>query len=259
MSGKLILVQRIIIILLLSGFICGCLQRTIPHLDVPPEKDITAISGAVTQDNTLSAIALIDLVTKQGYQPIRAALVIRKPSYLRLELLPVIGTPDFFLVVTPAAMSIFIPSRGEYYSGKPTGANLSKFLPLDFNIEDIVKILSGTYPALPEKEVSSQSYRDGNFQRIEMKAKSGSSQTIWIKEKNRLSKFIRNDESGKEIYRVQYDDYEKESFIASKITIKTADGNSISVKYSGLKIETAADLSVFEMPVPEGMKTIFLD
>ena len=260
MSDKLILVPQIIFLLLLSGLICGCLQRTTAHLDVSPEKHLAANSGAFTQDKTLSAIAQIDLVTKQGYQPARAALVIKKPSYLRLELLPVIGTPDFFLAATPVQMSIFIPSRGEFYRGKPTGANLAQFLSWNFNIEDIVMILSGTYPSLPQKDVSSQSYREGNFLRIEMKAKSGSSQTIWIGEKNRLSKYIRNDESGKEIYQVQYEDYEQESIIAGKITIKMADGvNSISVKYSGLKIETASDLSIFELPVPEGMKIIFLD
>lgn len=259
MSGKIILVLRIIFLLLFSGLICSCLQRTTVHLNMPSKKQLTVISGAFTRDSTLSAIAQIDLVTKQGYQPLRAALVISKPSYLRLELLPVIGTPDFFLAATPAAISIFIPSRGEFYYGKPTGANFSKFFPWDFNIEDIVMILSGTYPALPEKEVSSQSYRESNFLRIEIKAKSGISQTIWIGEKNRLSKYIRNDESGKEIYRVQYEDYEQESFIAGKITIKMADGiNSLSVKYSDLKIETTADLSVFELLVPEGIKIIFL-
>jgi Domain of unknown function (DUF4292) len=260
MSDKLILVPQIMFLLLLSGLICGCLQRTTAHLDVPPEKYLAANSGAFTQDKTLSAIAQIDLVTKQGYQPVRAALVIKKPSYLRLELLPVIGTPDFFLAATPVQMSIFIPSRGEFYRGKPTGANLAQFLSWDFNIEDIVTILSGTYPSLPEKDVSSQSYREGNFLRIEMKAKSGSSQTIWIGKKNRLSKYIRNDEFGKEIYQVEYEDYEQESFIAGKITIKMAGSvNSISVKYSDLKIETVSDLSIFELSVPEGMKIIFLD
>jgi hypothetical protein len=260
MPGKLTLVPRIIFLLFLSALVCGCQQRAIVLMDVPFEKHLTAISGAVPQDKTLSAVAQIDLVTKQGYQQVKAAIVIKKPSYLRLELLPVIGTPDFFLTATPVVMNIFIPSQGAFYSGKPTGANLAQFLPLNFSIEDIVMILSGAYPTSTEKEVSSQSYRDNNFLRIEMKTKSGSSQIIWIGEKNRLSKYIRNDESGKEIYSVQYEDYERESIIAGKITIKMADGvTSISVKYSGLKIETATDLSIFELPVPEGMKTILLD
>jgi outer membrane lipoprotein-sorting protein len=59
---------------------------------------------------------------------------------------------------------------------------------------------------------------------------------------------------------VQYEDYQQESIIAGKITIKMADDvTSIAIKYSGLKIETAADLSIFELPVPEGIKVIMLD
>lgn len=260
MSSKLILVPLIIFSLFLSCLICGCLQRTVINLDVPPGKNSTVKSDSLTEDKTLSTLAQIDLITKQGCQSLRAAMVIKKPSYLRLELLPVIGTPDFFLVATPVQMSIFIPSRDEFYRGKPTAANLAQFLSWNFNIEDIVMILSGAYPSLPQKDVSSRSYQEGNFLRIETKSKSGSSQIIWIGEKGRLSKYIRNDESGKEIYRVQYKDYEQGSSIAGKITISMADGvNSLSVKYSDLKIEPAADLSIFELPVPEGTKTIPLD
>ena len=74
-----------------------------------------------------------------------------------------------------------------------------------------------------------------------------------------MHKYIRKNKYGKEIYSVKYEDYEPESFIAGKITIKMADSiNSISVKYSDLKIETTTDLSNFELPVPEGIKIIFL-
>lgn len=259
MPGKLILVSRIIFLLLLSGLICGCLQRATVPLDIPSEEHFSAISGTVTMDKTLSAIAQIDLVTKQGDKSVRAAIAVKKPSYLRLELLPVIGTPDFFLATTPEQMSIFIPSQGEYYQGRPTGGNLSKFLPWDFNIEDMVMIFSGMYPTLPEKDLLIQSYQDGHLLRIKMKAKSGISQIIWVGEKRRLSKYIRKDKSGKEIYSVQYEDYEPESVIASKITIKMADGiTSISVKYSDMKIEATTDLSIFELPVPQGIKIIYL-
>lgn len=259
MSGKLIFLSRIIFFLLLSGLICGCLQRATVPFGISSEEHLAAIAGVLTRDKTLSAIAQIDLVTKKGYQPVRAVIAVKKPSYLRLELLPVIGTPDFFLTAMPNAMSIFIPSRGEYYRGAPTGSNLAKFLPWDFNIEDMVMIFSGMYPTLPGKDLLSQSYRDGNFLRIEMKAKSGISQTVWVGEKSRLSKYIRKDKYGKEIYSVRYEDYEPESGIAGKITIKMADGiNSISVKYSDMKIEATANLSIFELPVPEGTKIINL-
>jgi hypothetical protein len=177
-----------------------------------------------------------------------------------LELLPVIGTPNFFLVASPEKMSIFIPSKGEFYYGLPSQANLAKFLPWQFNIEDIVMIFTGTYPSLKEKVISYQSYYEKNFLRIEMTAQSGCSQIIWVGENNRLLKLVRNDEYGKEIYNVKYDHYEPQSSIAGEITISMADGiTSLSIKYSDLKIEKATDLSIFDLPIPANVKTILLD
>jgi hypothetical protein len=251
---------RIIIFLLLTVLASCCLQQTVIYPDYPPEKILASISSNVAEDDLLSAIAQIDLVTIHGYQTARAALIIKKPSYLRLELLPIIGTPDFFLAASPEKMSIFIPSRGEFYYGLPTQANLEKFLPWRFNIEDLVMIFSGTYPSLKEKVITYQSYRENNFLRIEMKAQSGCSQILWVGENNRLRKLVFNDEQGKEIYNVKYDHYGSLGSLAGEITISMADGiNSLSIKYSDLKIEKVTDLSIFDLPIPANVKVIMLD
>jgi outer membrane lipoprotein-sorting protein len=249
-----------ILLLLLTMLAGGCLQQIVVYPEYPPEKILAAISGAVAEDDILSATAQIDLVTNHGYQPARAALIIKKPSYLRLELIPVIGTPDFFLVASPEKMSIFIPSRGEFYRGLPTVANLERFLPWQFNIEDLVMIFSGTYPSLKEKVITYQSYQENNFHRIEMKAQSGCSQILWVGENNRLRKLVFNDEQGKEIYNVKYDHYGSSGSIAGEITISMADGiTSLSIKYSDIKIEKATDLSIFDLPIPANVKVIMLD
>ena len=119
-AEKTFLLPCIIFLLLLAVLAGGCIRQTVIYPDYPPEKILAAISGAVAEDDILSATAQIDLVTIHGYQPARAAVIIKKPSYLRLELLPIIGTPDFFLAASPEKMSIFIPSRGEFYRGLPT-------------------------------------------------------------------------------------------------------------------------------------------
>jgi hypothetical protein len=238
----------------------GCVRQIVIYPDSPSEKILAAISSAVAEDDILSTTAQIDIVTLYGYHPVKAALIIKKPSYLRFELLPVIGTPDFFLTASPEKMNIFIPSKGEFYYGKPTQANLAKFLPWQFNIEDIVMIFVGTYPSLKEKIISYQSYHENNFLRIEMKAPSGCSQIIWVGENNRLRKLVRNDKYGKEIYNVKYDHYEPQSLIAGEISISMADGiTSLSIKYSDIKIEKASDLSIFDLPIPDNVKVIMLD
>jgi outer membrane lipoprotein-sorting protein len=260
MYNKVYPFLRIIFLLLLAILVSGCVRQTVIYPDFPSEKILAVISNTVAEDDILSAIAQIDLVTIHGYQPVKAAVIIKKPSYLRLELLPVIGTPAFFLTASPEKMSIFLPSKGEFYRGLPTVANLERFLPWQFNIEDIVMIFSGTYPSLKEKVIAYQSYREEKFLRIEMKAQSGCSQIIWVGGNNRLLKLVRNDEQGKEVYNVKYDRHDTQSPIAGEITISMADGiTSLSIKYSDIKIEKATDLSIFDLPIPDNVKVIMLD
>ena len=69
---------------------------------------------AIQETDRIVATAQIELTTAEGRYPLRAALILQRPSYLRLEMLPVIGTPDLFLTATPDEMRIFIPSLGEF-------------------------------------------------------------------------------------------------------------------------------------------------
>ena len=202
-------------------------------------------------------MAQIDLVTAQGHFPVKAALVLQRPSYLRLEMLPLIGTPDFILTATPDDMRIFIPSRGEFYSGKPSAENLARFLTFALNIADMVMILSGSYPPLAEQNLSYASYEEADLLRVVMKTPSGPSQTIWMEKNGRIARMVRHDSDGRESYQVKYEDYVPQSSFAEKITIKWTDNmTSVSVKYSDLKIEKATDLSVFELPVPAEIQII---
>ena len=247
-------------LLWLFFFVYGCAGQAIVYPDSPSEKIPTTIfSGPIAEDDVVSAIVDINLTSPEGYYPTKAALIIKKPSYLRLELLPVFGTPDFLLAASPEKMSIFIPSKENFYYGQPTGANLRKFIHWQFNIEDIVMIFAGTYPSLKGKDISYQSYREKNFLRTEMKAPSGCSQIFWVGENNRLFKIVRNDENGKEIYTVRYFYDEAPPTLPEKITISMADGITLlSVKFSDIRIEKATDLSIFDLPIPANVNVILL-
>ena len=128
------------------------------------------------------------------------------------------------------------------------------------DIEDIVMIFTGFYPSRKDRNVSYQSYSDGNTLRIEIRTPSGNSKIILVGNDGRLQKYVQNDESGKEMYHAIYEDYKPQSYVAGKITINMADGvTSICVKYSDIKIEKVTDMSIFELPVPTGMKSIYLN
>jgi len=246
------------VLFMLAFFCSGCFQRSMLVPDTLARVSLAAVAGAVSEADTLSAIAQIDLTTSTGHYPAKAALVLKRPLYLRLELLSVMGPSDFFIAINPQDLKILLPLRREFYRGKPSGQNLAKFLPWSFDIGDLVSILAGSYPPLPG-EAAYQGYTEGNTMRISMSNSSGNSQTAWVVD-NQLIKFVRCDSSGRELYTAKYEDYQKGSLLAGRITIMLADGvTSISVRYADYKIEKAADLTVFDLPAPEGFRKIMLD
>ncbi|MFA5321827.1 MAG: DUF4292 domain-containing protein [Smithella sp.] len=254
-------VPFVAIFLLLSPlFSCDFNKQVI----VSPEFSVGKVSassfGFVDNDNIFSAMAHIDLMKTDGYYPVKAAIIIKRPSYLRLELLPLIGTPDFFLAFTPDKVNIFIPSRREFYSGQPTSSRLKNFLPWPIAIEDMLMIFTGTYPSFKEEDISYQGYRENNLLRLEMLAPSGSSQIIWVGENNKLLKLVRQDKNGQEVYTVKYIYDDDRGAVPAKITITMADGvTALTVRYADVSIEKATDLSVFDLAVPAGVKIMTLE
>ncbi|MHB8137275.1 MAG: hypothetical protein ACYDGO_02675 [Smithellaceae bacterium] len=250
----------IMLVFVLSILACGCAGKAVVSPVVPPEKSLEILCPVIQEADRIFATADIDLITAQGHYPVRAALIIQKPSFLRLEILPVVGTPDFILTATPDNMQIFIPSRGEFYSGKPSAENLARFLPWGLNIDDIVMILSCDCPASVGKNSSFAGYQEGDLTRVDMKAASGLSQTLWLGHNGRMVKLIRHGADGRENFQVRYEDYASERLPAGRITVTLADNVTIvSVKYSDLKIVKETNWSIFELPIPAGMQKINLD
>jgi outer membrane lipoprotein-sorting protein len=249
-----------ILLFLLPLFSCGFKKLMIANPGFS-SADIKASTFCRMNDNdTLSALAQIKFHTSKGLYSVKAALIIKRPSYLRVELLPVIGAPDFLLTISPEKMKILIPSKGEFYNGLPTVENIKKFLPWPMAIEDMIMILTGMYPSFQETNVSSQMHREDKIVRLEMKASSGCSQTIWLGEHNKLSKIIRYDDTGEEIYHVHYTYNNNDRECPVDIIINMADGiTSLSIKYSDVKIEQQADLSIFDLSIPDNVKEFTLE
>jgi outer membrane lipoprotein-sorting protein len=261
MQKRQLIFEKLIILLLLSVTIGGCVKNQIIPPDAATEKILTALCATISENQVFSAIAQIDIVSPQGNYPLKAVVVARKPAYLRLELLPVIGPPDFFLVANPQEMKILLPSKSELYRGQPTDVNLAHFLPWKFGINEIVMILLGSYPLLSGEPISYQSSpAEEKAMQIEMKSLTGSSQTITVDKEGHLIKVVRYDTLGREIYTVRYEDYEEGRPIAGKINVSMADGTiSITVKYSNLKVRNTTDLLIFDLPFPAGYRSIMMD
>ena len=246
--------------LLPVSLMCGCAGQAFKRDAIPPEQTLLNLSRAVTQDERMTAAAHLDIMTPQGHYPARAAIILQKPSCLRLELLPVIGTPDFILTADAEALNIFIPSRGEFYKGLPSADNLARFLPWRFTIDDLVRILAGDTPALPESRIFSARDAGETVDHLVMKATTGVFQVVRFDARGRLASVVRYGADGKPVYSIDYEEYKPSARLASRISIRLSDQTlALSVTYATFRIEKAADLSVFRLAPPAGIRIVEMD
>jgi hypothetical protein len=251
------LFERVVFLIIAVISITGCATKVIIDKYPSTEKALFVLANAVPENEVLSGGAQIELVTPDGYYPARAVLFIKKPSYVRLELIPPVGLPDFYLAANPEEMKILIPSKGEFYQGKTTGSNLSRFLPVQLYIKDVVAVLTCS-PHLTGK-VDYLRYVDKNYLQIKMKNQNGVSETVWIRPDGRLEKLEHFDSGGKMLYRAEFSDYAQGSFIAGKIAISKDRLTSTIIKYSDVKFEKMNDMSIFDLSVPPGFDKKLLD
>lgn len=93
---------------------CALQQASGVARDVYPEKRILSTSGGLAEEDVFQALAKIDFKTVDASYHVRAALVLRRPGYVRLEVLPLIGNPDLLLTATPDTMTVFVPSKKSF-------------------------------------------------------------------------------------------------------------------------------------------------
>lgn len=247
------------VLLTLSLLSCGFHQPAVLETGVAADEFCRSSSGFLHDGETLSALVHIGFTTPEGYYPAKAALMLKKPSYLRLELLPIIGPPDFFLVVSPGKIKAFMPSQGKFYSGRTTEAFQKKLLPWPVSLEDMMMILTGTYPSFEAGEMPCRVYIQGRERIIEMNTASGRWQIIRIPETDQLLKMVRHDAEGRLVYSAEYL-YKKENFFPEKIIVETEDPSvAMSLTWSDVDIETSSDVSAFDLKAPDNVSEIVLE
>lgn len=246
--------------LLLGLSSCAFQQASVVAHDEYPVKSISSTCGGLAEGDIFHALAKIDLKTIDASYQVRAALVLRRPGYVRLEVLPVIGNPDLLLTATPDAMTVFIPAKKELYRGRPTRSNLGKFLPWSMDIEDTVLVLTGTSPFCATEHLAGGVTPEGRLLRMTRTASSGDSHVIWVqKDSQKLMRLLRTDETGSEQYAVQYF-YGSHSASPEKLLIRSADGStSLTITYSDVRVEKTEDLSVFDLTVPSDIEQNILE
>ncbi|MFA5182617.1 MAG: DUF4292 domain-containing protein [Syntrophales bacterium] len=214
----------------------------------------------------MKAVAQVVVNTEEGRYPIKLAIIATKPASLRLEAIPIIGLPNFFLSIHKGSMKVYLPQNGEYYVGPATINNLKSFFPIQLAVPDLVALLMGCRPTMSSENTNLKGFSEGKFYRLDILSRENQTlQSLWIDPANLyLTRLVGFGKNGEKLLTVYFDEYfqDNDVFMPSRVRFEMPgrDERNISLRYDGATFGplTSETERIFDLPVPEGVRTIIL-
>jgi hypothetical protein len=218
--------------------------------------------------NILKAMANIEVKHGSERYSTKAGLIIKKPSSLRIEAIPIIGPVNFFLSIQEDVLKIFFPQKGIFYVGKATNENLSNvahFITAEMRVEDLLSLMSGTYPQIDEKTLVLKGVVEEKRYRVDRITEGRRLQSLWVdRANNHLVEVQVFKENGKIAYTAIFEDFNttEGSIVAPlKITILSGEDeySRLIIRYSSIQYVTEIESSAFDLQIPPEIEPVYLD
>jgi hypothetical protein len=237
---------------------------------IHPVRPETVLGKIARPDQTiLRATANIEVHDGPGRYSTKAAILIKRPSFMRVEAIPLIGPVNFFLSIHEDVLKIFFPQKGIFYIGEATPENLVNtvnFLPVGLRIEDLLSIMLGTHPRVSEKNVSVAGSVEGQLYRVDIISEGRRLQSMWVDLSNHHLVEVRVfKDSGSTSYTARFEEFDTSGSpaIPMKVTLVSEIANNYSskviIRYSDIQFVTDIEALTFDLQLPPGIKPVYLD
>jgi hypothetical protein len=209
----------------------------------------------------LTATARIQIDARgERHPPVKAVMMMKRPAQFRLESIPLLGPPDFFLTVDADELRVFLPGKGTFYSGKATEQNIARFFPLPVPAAEIVSLLMGQPPGDEENSLLWRGEQEEGIYRIDQYRAAGKLRSLWIDPAGSFLTRVRAfTEEGAIAYTADFSGHIRveESFLPERLTV-VGGGVAMVLNYTEI-LPIDDDAAAFSLPVPEGINPVSLD
>jgi hypothetical protein len=249
-----------IAVLVLSG--CAGYKPSVPIAFYDsPEAALRALAAISPGAQAFTATTRITINRNGERYLLKAAVMMQRPAFLRVESIPLMGPSDFYLSVAEGELRVYLPGKGAFYTGRATPRNISRFLSVSMSAADMVSLLMGVAPEGAEEMQSLGGDREEGLYRVDQYKSGRRLRSLWIDPAGgRLIRFRRFMEEGTVLYTADFADHTRigEGFLPQQVTIRVEEMAVLTVRHADLR-QFTADPESFPLPVPEGITPILLD
>ncbi|HUV06346.1 MAG TPA: DUF4292 domain-containing protein [Spirochaetia bacterium] len=256
----------LILITALGPALFGCAGKRVVPSPPPggaylsPEDALRALAASTPSDQTLTVTARIEINSHGERRPLKAALMMKRPAQLRLESIPLLGPPDFFLSIDAGELRVFSPGKdgGIFYAGRATARNVYRFFPLVLPATDMISLLMGHPPRMEEASSWRGEWEEGLY-RVDQYIAGEKILSLWIDPVGNFLLRVRAfTEGGTIAYTAEFAEHTSVGthFLPQLLTI-TGEAVSLTLRYTEFRLDN--DAEPFALPIPEGIVPIPLD
>jgi hypothetical protein len=226
-----------------------------------PESALRALAAASPGAQAVTATTRITVNRDGDRYPLKVAAMMQRPDYLRVESIPLMGPPDFYLSLAEGELRVFLPGKGAFYTGRATPQSISRFFSVPMPAADMVSLLMGVPPdGAKEMQSLGGGWEDGLY-RVDQYRSGRRTRSLWIDPAGGLLIRLRVfTEEGMIVYTADFADHAHigEGFLPQQLTIREGEIPVLIVRHADLR-QIAVDPESFPLQIPDGITPTLLD
>jgi outer membrane lipoprotein-sorting protein len=227
-----------------------------PRVDVrsAPPPDATALLAEVDATDARVATlqsqakAHVDARGKKGN--VQMFVAVAAPASVHLEVLDFFGKPSGILISDGKQFVMLASDTGTWLRGEATAENVSRVLPVELPPDQLVAMLLGRAPRLPDPSPTLVVDPENNVFRVTLKA-GARTQELWVDPTRK--RVVRSHVDGPGAYTLTFDGFEDVRGAPFPRSISFAGAGSVALQYTDLRLGEQPDATLFVPQAPEGV------
>jgi len=232
--------------------LAGCAPRVDVRSAPPPDAtallaEVDAVDARVGRLQSQGK-ARVDARGKKGNVQLFVAAA--GPASVHLEVLDFFGKPSGILISDGQRFVMFASDAGIWQRGAATAENVSRVLPVSLPPEQLVSMLLGRAPRLPDPAPTLAVDPEQNVFRVTLRA-GARTQELWVDPARK--RVVRSRVDGPGGYTLTFDSFEDVRGTPFPRAISFAGQGSVSLQYTDLRLGEQPDPSLFVPEPPPGV------